>query len=125
MTCRICTELGEECRGEYKDCPQIEKTEKEIFDETELSDFLHDVLAIDIIKYNETHNVDYFKQRLDNEPSTEDLVSEAVSILADLLGNEDLEDQVGMEEPEDQPKRRENLNALVEICEKIAGVGKE
>lgn len=93
-------------------------------DDIELVDFLHDILHPEIVKYNDVSYVSYFKQRLDNEPVTEDLMSEAIVILEGLLNSGDLEDQVNMEEPEDRPERRKNLNELVAICERIVGVNK-
>ncbi len=122
MNCRICTELGEECRGMYNDCPpkEEETPEEEEMDKMELHDILHLIIYMDIVKYNETDNVVYFKSRLANETVDDELKNDAICILDKL--SDEIEDLISYEEPEKQKERRENLNMLVTLCEGIIGV---
>ncbi len=125
MSCRICTELGEECRGMYNDCIQKEEeTPEEEMNKMELHDILHLIIYVDIVKYNETHNIAYFKSRLANETTNkttnDKLKNDAMCILDKLI--DEIEDFVSYEKPETQEIRRKNLNALVDMCEEIVGV---
>jgi len=120
MTCRICTELGETCQGMYRDCPQ--KEEDESMDSMKLHDVLEE-LHIDVVKYNEMHNFEYFKKRLEKrlEEITDELKNEAICILENLT-IEEIDDFVNEEEPEKREKRRENLESFLSLCEQIVGV---
>lgn len=113
-------DLNQELNREYWDC--IEYENNQYYDNMSLADYLHMILFVDIVRNNLTHNVNYFKQRLENESITEDLVGEAMEILEILLNSDNLEKIVESERPEQQNLRRENLNMLVKICEKIVGV---
>jgi hypothetical protein len=91
----------------------------------ELVDILTDILYPQIIECNDTTNVRYFEQRMKNESVTSELMDEAVGILEELLNAGELEQYVNAERPENRETRRKNLNQLVSICEKLAGVSKK
>jgi hypothetical protein len=118
MSCKICTYLGETCQGMYKDCPP--KEENSLINDMELHDILHYILYLDIVKNNEMHNFLYFKNRFENATVYDLLVNEAICILDKLT--DDIDIIVNKEKPENRQKKRENLNELITLCEKIAGV---
>lgn len=89
----------------------------------ELVDILRDVLYVEIVEYDNMSTVAYFKQRMENESVTPELMSESIGILEELLNCDELEKMVDVSE--NKQSRRKNLNELVTICEKLAGVNRK
>ena len=92
-------------------------------DYMKLVDILGDIIYPEIIEFDDITNVEYFKTRMKTEPIGEELINEAIGILDELLNTEELEKQIN--KSQDKQKRRKNLNELVDLCEKIAGVDKK
>jgi len=88
-----------------------------------LVDILIDIIYPEIMVFDDITNVRYFRIRMQNEPVTEELMDEAVGILEELLNSGGLEEEVNRSQ--DKQKRKKNINELVSLCERIAGVDKE
>lgn len=108
-----------ETKEETKEEMEEEMEEEKIkMDEMDLHDILLDIIKIDVMQYNEIHNISYFKTRLENDPKTDDLKNAAMSLLDDL--SEQMEFKIIGEPIEDE--QIENLNLLVSLCEEIIGI---
>jgi hypothetical protein len=94
-------------------------------DNMALVDILNNILYPEVVGGNDMTNIGYFKQRMENEPVSEELMSESIGILEELLNSGELEQYVSAEKPENRQKRRANLNEFVKICETLAGVSKQ
>jgi hypothetical protein len=102
----------------------LSRTNTEKMDNMELVDILSEILYPEIVNNNNVSNVRYFKQRMKNEPVSEELMNEAIGILEELLNSGGLEYQINNERPENRQNRKKNMNKLISICEKLAGVSK-
>jgi hypothetical protein len=87
-------------------------------------DILSDILYPEVVNHNDMSNIRYFKQKIENEPVSEELMAEAIGILEELLNSGELERYVNAENPENKQNRRKNLNDFVKLCETLAGVSK-
>jgi hypothetical protein len=120
MTCEVVETYNSGPR-DYEEEDQHDMPDLTVpMDHMELHDILHHILYSEIVNHNEMGNLDYFKTRLENEPITDELKNDALCILDKMT--DDFEDLVHIVQTENQEKRRENLNSLVSLCEKIVGV---
>jgi hypothetical protein len=93
------------------------------YDKIDLVDVL-DFISMDIINnyhiytdVHESNTLDYLEKRVKTEQQTEELVEMATTVLADLLDSGHLDMCL-----RDSLKRKENINRLMTICERIVGV---
>ena len=82
-------------------------------------------LYVDLAKILDAIGSTATPERLENDiiglTYSELLKNEAMCVL-DELTDEDIDIKVLVEEPEHKEQRRQNLNLLVSLCEKIVGV---
>lgn len=80
-----------------------------------LSDFLQEI-ELDIVKYNDISNFSLFKERLNNEIKSEELINTAKEIFERLTFDEILDNLEYTETKEERFIRMNNLNDLRNLC---------
>ena len=69
---------------------------------------LLDILYVDVVKYNEIHNIDYFKKKTENVNVDDNIKNKIKHICDEIIVNINK-----------YPDRKDNLNMFLEILQKI------